>query len=482
MVNSNTGQLSAFPQQPRSNQRFAQQLPPHDISAEEAVVAAILLDETALVKVSAILQIDDFFDVSCKAAFEASLLLEERSEQITATTVGHELERLGLLDAVGGEKFLAEVISKHFTAEGVEAHARIVRRDGLYRQAIEGFNLLLQKAYEGGADQESVISMAEELLLNIRGAVGSGDFQRISEILEEMLANADDDENLSERVVESGFHDLDAQLNGGFQRGNLIIVAARPGHGKSALALNFARHCAMESTGTVALFSLEMSGIELAKRLLASESGISSPKLTYDDEHEVELQKVMTAHGSLSEANIYINEQGDLTVAEIRAAAKRMKAEQGLDLLIVDYLQLVSSAQRYDSPVASVTQISRTLKQIARELDVPVIAAAQLNRAVEQRKPHIPILSDLRESGSIEQDADVVMFIYREAEYHKSEDPQDWPPDLDPRQAKIIIAKHRNGATGVIDLHWEENLATFKEYELYSEPAGNPQETSFSDF
>ena len=253
------------------------------------------------------------------------------------------------------------MISKHFTAEGVEAHARIVRRDGLYRQAIEGFNLLLQKAYEGGADQESVISMAEELLLNIRGAVGSGDFQRISEILEEMLDNADDDENLSERVVESGFHDLDAQLNGGFQRGNLIIVAARPGHGKSALALNFARHCALETPGTVALFSLEMSGIELAKRLLASESCISSPKLTYDDEHEVELQKVMPAHGSLSEANIYINEQGDLTVAEIRAAAKRMKAEQGLVLLIVDYLQHVSSAQRYDSPVASVTQISRTL-------------------------------------------------------------------------------------------------------------------------
>ena len=482
MVNSTSGRLSAFPQRDRAAESSTNRLPPHDISAEEAVIAAILLDESALVRASAIVDTDDFFDVSCRAAFEASILLEERAEEITATTVSHELERLGLLDSVGGERFLAEVIGKHFTAEGVEAHARIVRRDGLYRQAIEGFNLLLQKAYEGGSNQESVIAMAEELLLNIRGAVGSGDFKHIGLILEEMLENADSDENLSLRAVASGFHDLDAQLSGGFQRGNLIVVAARPGHGKSALLLNFARHCAVEAAGTVALFSMEMAGIELGKRLLASESGIASPKLVYDDDHEIELAKVMAAHGQLSEASIYINEQGDLTVAEIRAAAKRMKAEHGLDLLIVDYLQLVSSSQRYDSPVASVTQISRTLKQIARELDVPVIAAAQLNRAVEQRKPHIPILSDLRESGSIEQDADIVMFIYRESEYHKSEDPQDWPPDLDPRQAKIIIAKHRNGATGVIDLHWEETLATFKEYELYADTPTMSIENGFESF
>ncbi len=454
----------------RPESRPAPGLPPHDVSAEEAVIAALLLDEDAYARVLPILQPHDFFREQHAWAYEACMALAERGETITIPTLAHELDRAGHLDAMGGEPAIVEIAGRHFSATGVEAHARIVVRDALYRRLIQAAGQIAQLAYEGGPDASRVLGAAEGLLLGIRSAEASGDFKRLRDLLDTFLEDPGEGDGAMAVAVRTGFMDLD-QLLGGFKRGDLIVLAARTGVGKSSLLLNFARNAAVGQHGTVAFFALEMAGEQLAMRLLSSEADVDSTRLRLGMHTEAEEARIMHAIGTLAESNIFIDDSAVLTVPEIRAKCRRLQTEVGLDLVIVDYLQLLHGAGRSDTRANEVGAITRALKELARELHVPVIAAAQLSRAVETRTPHIPMLSDLRESGSIEQDADIVMFIYREDVYLTPEEWQQQHPDAPGGQhpsglAQLIVAKHRNGPTDTVTVRFRNRTASFQDLVL----------------
>ena len=446
-------------------------LPPHDVAAEEAVIAALLLDDDAYARVLPIVDAADFFREQHQWAYTACLALAERGEPITIPTLAHELDRRGQLDGAGGELALVEIAGRHFTAVGVEAHARIVARDALYRRLIQAAGQIAALAYEGGPDVARVLGVAEGLLLGIRSAESAGDFKRLRDLLDQFLEDpGESQDGMLVQAVRTGFMDLDALL-GGFKRGDLVVVAARTGVGKSSLLLNFARNVAVGQRGTVAFFALEMSGEQLAMRLLSSEADVDSTRLRLGMHTEAEEARIMHAIGALAEANVFIDDSAVLTVPEVRAKARRLQSEYGLDLVIVDYLQLLHGAGRSDTRANEIGAITRALKELARELSVPVIAAAQLSRAVESRTPHIPMLSDLRESGSIEQDADVVMFIYREDVYLTPEEWQEQHPDAPGGQhpsglAQIIVAKHRNGPTDTVTVRFRNRTASFQDLVL----------------
>ncbi len=450
----------------RPEARVATGLPPHDVSAEEAVIAALLLDEDAFARVLPMLEAADFFREQHAWCYEACSALSDRSEPITIPTLAHELDRAGRLDAVGGEPALVEIAGRHFTATGVEAHARIVARDALYRRLISAAGQIAQLAYEGGPDAGRVLAAAEGLLLGIRSAEAAGDFKRLRDLLDQFLEDPGEQADGSMvQSVRSGFMDLD-QLLGGFKRGDLIIVAARTGVGKSSLMLNFARNAAVGQHGAVAFFALEMAGEQLAMRLLSAEADVDSTRLRLGMHTEAEEARIMHALGTLAETNLYIDDSAVLSVPEIRAKCRRLQSEVGLDLVVVDYLQLLHGSGRTDTRANEIGSITRALKELARELKVPVIAAAQLSRAVETRTPHIPMLSDLRESGSIEQDADVVMFIYREDLYLTPDEWQQQNPGAPGGQhpsglAQIIVAKHRNGPTDTVTVRFRNRTASF---------------------
>ncbi|MEE8337949.1 MAG: replicative DNA helicase [Dehalococcoidia bacterium] len=458
----------------RSEGRTPTGLPPHDVAAEEAVIAALLLDDDSYARVIPILKPSDFFREQNAWCYEAVLDLAERGEPVTVPTLAHELERAGRLDAAGGEPYLTEVAGKYFTAIGIEAHARIIARDALYRRLIDAAGEIARLAYQGGPEQRVVIARAEELLLGIQSAESAGDFRRLSDLLDAFMEEPDEDAESAPAEVRSGFMDLDTVL-GGFKRGDLIVVASRTGVGKTALLLNFARNGALGQHAVVAYFSLEMSGDQLAMRLLAAESDVTAARLRLGQHRDDEERSIMNAIGHLSESALYIDDSAVLSVPEIRAKCRRLQADRGLDLVAVDYLQLLSNAGRADTRAGEVSAITRGLKEMARELNVPVIAAAQLSRAVESRSPHIPMLSDLRESGSIEQDADIVMFIYREDVYLTAEQWQDQNPDAPGGQhptglAQIIIAKHRNGPTDTITVRFQNRTASFQDLVLREPP------------
>jgi replicative DNA helicase len=441
-------------------------LPPHDISAEQAIIAALFLDEESYIKIISIIESSDFFDEKNKWIFESIIAVATRNEKITIPAVSHELERLGKIDAVGGERTLVDISNKFFTAIGIETHARIVARDSVYRKIIQVSSEIAQRAYEGGPDAKEVLTYAEGLLLSIKSSDFTGDFTVIKSLLNKFLEDMDSDsEGELYDSVRTGFMDLD-QLCGGFKRGDLIILAARTGVGKSALLLNFARNAGIGQGATVAIFSLEMSGEQLATRLLSAEANVGASKLKFGLHSETEEARIMHSIGTLGESLIFIDDSPMLGVPEIRAKLKRLQSDHGLDLVIVDYLQLLHGTKRTESRTSEISEITRSLKELARELNIPVIAAAQLSRAVEQRTPHIPMLSDLRESGSIEQDADLVLFIYREDVYTKFKDWQEKniekPDDQFPSNlAQLILAKHRNGPTGNVTVRFNAETATF---------------------
>lgn len=444
-----------------------EKLPPHDIEAEEAVIAALMADGEAVFKVAPILRPEDFFRDRNAWVYEACLALWERNEPIDQITVAHELARRDRLEAVGGLAFLSRLVAELPTAVGVEYHAQIVQRDAVYRRLIQAAGQITQMAYEGPPDLDGVLAKAEHLLMAIRGGEAIRDFVHIRTLLEQYLQGADAEVQASTLVenVRTGFMDLDALL-GGLKRSDLVILAARPSMGKTSLALSIARNAAVGQRAKVAVFSLEMAGEQLAQRLLASEAEVDSTRLRLGEHTDAEERRIMHALGVLSEADIYIDDSPVLRVAELRSKARRLAAERGLDLVVVDYLQLMHGGYGTSGDVNRVQEISfisRSLKEIARELNVVVLALSQLSRAVEQRSPKIPMLSDLRESGSIEQDADVVIFIYREAAYTGEEE---WerlhPTEPYPKErADIIVAKHRNGPTGQVQVRFRSKYAKF---------------------
>jgi replicative DNA helicase len=447
-----------------------EKLPPHDIAAEEAVVAACLVDSESIFKVAPLLRPDDFFREKNGWVFEAIRTLWDRNEAINQITVAHELARRERLEPIGGAAYLSQIVAELATVVGIEYYAQIVARDAVYRRLISAAGMIAQKAYEGGPELESVLGWAETQLMALRSGEALRDFVHIRTLLEKYLEEDDDatSELNGPEVIRTGFIDLDTLL-GGMHRSDLVILAARPSVGKSALAMSFARNAAVGQKAKVAVFSLEMSGDQLAQRLLSSEADVDSTRLRLGEHTEAEERRIMHAMGVLAGADIYIDDTAILSVGEMRGKVLRLQREHGLDMVVVDYLQLMQgSGNRNENRVQEVSLISRSLKTIARELHVPVVALAQLSRAVESRTPHIPMLSDLRDSGSIEQDADIVMFLYREDYYAKKEEWQDSNVEKPAKSypagiAQVIVAKHRNGPTGTVDLRFVNKTAKFED-------------------
>jgi len=445
-------------------------LPPHDLDAEEAIIGSLLIDGTAIYKIATLLSKSDFHHERNQWLYEACLGLYERNSAINQITVAQELSRRDRLEAVGGAALLSHLISVSPSPLDIEHYAQIVYRLSIMRGLIGAADQIARVGYEAGPDVDTSLSRAEDILFRLRHGHGERDFVHIRQVLDKYFEVQPPEEEGGVRepipYVLSNFVGLDEFL-GGFQRSDLVIIAGRPSMGKTSLGLSIARNVAVEQKACVALFSLEMARDSIVMRLLASESGVNSRRVRFGLHTEDEERRIMEATGVLSESAIFMDDSPQLRVVEMRSKARRLHFERGLDLIIVDYLQLMQGEGRGENRVQEISYISRSLKALARELNVPVIAVSQLSRAVEWRASHIPQLADLRESGSIEQDADVVMFVYRDEYYHTEEEWQLQHPDREyPREeADIIVSKNRNGPTGQIKLRFRRNLATFYNYE-----------------
>jgi len=450
------------------DQQSTIKLPPHDLDAEEAVLGSLLIDPEAIFKVVTLLKAEDFYREKNRWTYECCLQLNERKEAINQITVAHELARRQQLEAAGGAPYLSHLVAQVPTSVHVEYYSDIVRRLSMMRRLISASNQIAAIGYEAPPDSDDALDRAESILFRLRFGQSRRDFVHISEVLDRYF----EESNLAPghdgylRHIPTGFPDLDKILSG-LQRSDMVVLAARPSLGKTSLALNMARNAAMDHGARVALFSLEMSKMELAYRFLSCESGIDTQRVRLDQINDRQRDDIMGTMDRLSKAPIYIDDSPFLRDSDMRSKARRLHSEHGIDLIILDYLQLMRSSRYTDNRVQEMSDISHSIKEIARELDVPIVAVSQLSRAVEARQPHTPMLSDLRESGSIEQDADVVMFIYREDVYFtEAEWDAKFPDKPYPKGiAEIIVAKHRNGPVGRAHLFFRDRLAKFENLE-----------------
>lgn len=456
-----------------------EKLPPHDNDAEEAVVGSLLLDGESIYKVASFLRPQDFFREKNAWLYESCMALWQRNEAINQITVAQEMSRKEKLEAIGGASYLIHVLSVVPTSLHLEHYAQIVRRLSIMRQIISSAGQIAALGYEAPPDVDDTLNKAEDILFRLRHGQSPRDFTHIKQVLdhyfEESVPSVDVHTGEPLRQVLTGFSKLDEFL-GGFQRSNLIILGARPSMGKTSLALSIALNAARKKhpgrTGgqgaTIGIFSLEMARNELVQRFISSETGIDTKRVRMRHFTDDEESLIVEATGNLAELNIYVDDSPQLRPVEMRSKARRLHYDQPIDLIIVDYLQLIQGSGRVENRVQEISEITRYLKGLARELDVPVLVVSQLSRAVEFRASHRPQLADLRESGSIEQDADIVMFIHRDDYYYKTEEEwfKDHPDDPYPAgRADIIIAKHRNGPIGEINLHFEPRTAEFRDYE-----------------
>lgn len=438
-------------------------LPPQNIEAEQSVLGSLLIDPDAILKVSTFLRPEDFYRETHQRIYSAILQLHERRMPADFITVVDELERQGQLDFVGGAAYITSLINMVPTSIHVEHYARIVERAAIMRRLITAAGQIAALAYEERDDVDAVIDEAERILFEVSQRRVSRSLVPISEIIKSYYDRIEflvehRDQTLG---VPTGFADLD-RLLGGLQPSDLIIIAARPSMGKTSLAVSIAMNAALKHNAVVAIFTLEMAAEQLVQRMISGQTGIDSQRLRLGRIEDIEWEKFTHASGVLSEAAIFVDDTPSPSPMEIRTKARRLAAEYDLDLIIVDYLQLMQAGdRRVENRVQEISYISRSLKSLARELKVPVVALSQLSRAVEARQDKIPQLADLRESGSIEQDADVVMFIYRDEMYN---------PDTDRAHiADIIVAKHRNGPTARVSLRFEPSLTQFQDLDLQSE-------------
>ena len=445
-------------------------LPPHDVDAEKAVLGSMLIDSEGIFKVAIFLAPEDFFNPENQSVYDACFALYQRNEGINQITVAHELAQKGKLEEVGGGAYLSHLVSTVPTSLHIEYYAQIVSRLAIMRRLISAGTQITALGYEADAEVDAALGRAEDVLYKVRQRRSRQDFVPIRQVLGQYFEETGPTETKGEEIphILTSFTAVDDFL-GGLQRSDLIVLAARPSVGKTSLALNIVRNTSINQRACVALFSLEMSRQAVVQRMLSNEANVDSRSVRLGTYTEREERRIMEASGILSELPIYIDDSPQLRVVEMRSKARRLHFERNVDLVVVDYLQLIEGGPRSDSRVQEVSEITRSLKALAREINAPVLAISQLSRAVEFRASHRPQLSDLRESGSIEQDADVVMFIYRE-EMHTKED--DWKKDHDiesepyPRGiADVIIAKHRNGPTGEVKLRFISKTAKFEDLE-----------------
>jgi len=431
-------------------------LPPHSMEAEEALLGSLLIDPDALFEVNNFLRPEAFYRTQNRWIYEAILRLSDRREPVDLITLTEELRRSEQLEEVGGEAYIINLINMVPTAINAPSYGRLVEATSIRRKLVSAASAIANLAYDEKEDINIVIDRAEQTLFSISEERTTRDLVPIRQIAGDYL---DRIQELRERGddfvgIPTGFTELD-RLLGGLNKSDLIIIAARPGMGKTSLQNAMALTAATKHGKRVAMFNLEMSGEQLVQRMIAAETRIDSQRLRRGQLAEHEMPIFLEAVGRLSETRIFIDDTPSISPNQLRTKCRRLYAEHGLDLVMIDYLQLMQAERTTNNRVQEISEISRGLKGLARELNVPVIAAAQLSRAVEQRQEKRPLLSDLRDSGSIEQDADIVMFIYRDEYYN---------PDTTerPNIAELNIAKHRNGPTGTIDLYWHGKLATFR--------------------
>jgi replicative DNA helicase len=435
-------------------------LPPHSIEAEQSVLGGLMLDSAAWDQIADRVVADDFYRHDHKLIFETTAELIERSQPCDAVTLAGHLESKGVLDQVGGLSYLGSLARDTPTSANIRAYADIVRERSVLRQLITAGNLIVGSALETeGREAREVIDEAERAVFEIaeRGSRGKVGFRSVKSILPEVVNRIDEMYHSDGKMtgISTGFKQLD-EMTSGMQPGDLIIVAGRPSMGKTTLAVNIAENAALGSGKSVAIFSMEMSSEALTLRMISSLGRINQSNLRSGRLEEQDWPRIDSAMTQLSAANIFVDETPGLTPTEIRARARRLKRERGLDLIVVDYLQLMQVSGTKENRATEISEISRSLKALAKELKCPVIALSQLNRGVEQRVDKKPVMSDLRESGALEQDADLILLIYREDVY----DPNTTRKGI----ADIIIAKQRNGPTGDVQLTFLGQYTKFENF------------------
>ncbi|MBP2028540.1 replicative DNA helicase [Acetoanaerobium pronyense] len=420
---------------------------PHSIEAEQSVLGSVLIDRDAIITVSDILEEGDFYKDAHREIFNCMMILFKKSEPIDLITLSDALKKRSALDMIGGITYLTALSTAPDFTRHISKYAEIVKEKSILRRLIKASSEIMEKSFAGEKEVLELLEEAEKGIFDISQSKTQKSLSPISdvllnayEILEDLYRNKGSITGLT-----TGFIDLDRRTNG-LQKTDLVLIAARPAMGKTAFSLNIAHNAAMKGNGKVAVFSMEMSKEQLIQRMIAAESRVELNKLKNGNLDEEEWPKVIAAMEVLSKTDIYIDDTPGITVMELRSKCRRLKMEKGLDLILIDYLQLMESDGKIESRQQEISKISRSLKILAKELECPVIALSQLSRAPEQRADHRPILSDLRESGAIEQDADLVMFLYRDDYYHEDSDQKNI--------VEVIVAKHRHGETGMVPLTW----------------------------
>ena len=430
-------------------------VPPNDIEAEQAVIGSMLTDQEAVTSSIEVLKEDDFYREDNKIIYKAMLNLYNRAEPIDLITVKSELEAMGKFEQVGGFEYLTELPEKVPTTANAEKYIKIVEEKSTLRSLIKTANEIIELGYDPSENVEDIMEGAEKKIFNIMQDKNQKGYVPIKDVLVESFTELEELYNRKQHItgVPTGFIELDKRT-AGLHGSELILIAARPAMGKSAFALNIATNAALNANVGVAIFSLEMSKQQMVNRILCSEAMVDSNKVKTGKLDDEDWAKLAGAIGPLSETGIYIDDTAGISITEIRARCRKLKLEKDIGLIVIDYLQLIQGSNRRNgSREQEIAEISRSLKILAKELNVPVIALSQLSRAVEQRPDHKPMMSDLRESGSIEQDADIVMFLYRDDYYN---------PDTERKNiAEVIIGKNRSGSTGSIDLMWLGSYTKF---------------------
>lgn len=430
------------------------------MEAEQSVIGAMMLDREAIIVATEILRAEDFYKDGHRVLFDVITTLYDKGEPVDLITIIEEVKQRNSLDMVGGVDYITDIARAVPTTSNIRHYSKIVEEKALLRRLIQASNEILTMGYQANEDIDYIIDKAEKYIFDISQNRAIGDFSPIKNVLitylDTLSVLSSNKGNLT--GLPTGFTDLDAKTSG-LQRSDLIIIAARPAMGKTAFALNLARYGALAGGKPVAIFSLEMSKEQLVQRLISAQANVDSHKLRNGNLSDDDWRNITQGMAVLSKANLYIDDTPSISVMEIRGKCRRLKLEKDLGLVVIDYLQLMQGKGKSESRQLEIAEISRSLKALARELDCPVIALAQLSRAPEMRSDHRPILSDLKESGSIEQDADIVMFLYRDEYYH---------PDSEKKNiAEVIIAKHRNGDTGSIELAWLGQYVKFANLEKY---------------
>ncbi|WP_105617367.1 replicative DNA helicase [Vallitalea okinawensis] len=422
-------------------------IPPHSVEAEQSVLGSMLIDRDAIASASEVLSGDDFYRPDHKIIYDAMIELYQKNSPVDLVTLKTRIEEKGVLDQIGGINYLSDLAASVPTSVHIKQYVKIVEDKAMLRRLIKASDNIAALSYGGQEDLDVIMSQAEEDIFNISQGRRSEDFSHIHEILLKSFDKIEASARNSDSVtgIATGFYDLDYKT-AGLQPSDMVLIAARPSMGKTAFALNVAQFAALKGNVPTAIFSLEMSKEQLVNRMLCSEAMVDAQKLRTGGLEDEDWIRIARAMGPLSEAPIYIDDTPGINIMDMRAKCRKLKMEKGLGLILIDYLQLMTGAGKIESRQQEISEISRSLKALAREVSAPVVALSQLSRACESRADHRPMLSDLRESGAIEQDADVVMFLYRDEYYN---------PDTEAKnQGELIIAKQRNGPTGTIHLAW----------------------------